>query len=128
MNHHFTYFCTWQLFSGVCSIFDVISELACVPLVFLGSLPRAQKVLETNVLVSLVGGLHHAAVRVSGEAVYRWLKFEGGTHRVQRIPEVGLSSRMQRIHTGTMAVIVLPQPSEVSTPQTLLNERHDHLQ
>ncbi|XP_042561583.1 peptide chain release factor 1, mitochondrial isoform X2 [Clupea harengus] len=59
------------------------------------------------------GGLHHAAVRVSGEAVYRWLKFEGGTHRVQRIPEVGLSSRMQRIHTGTMAVIVLPQPSEV---------------
>ncbi|KAL2087787.1 hypothetical protein ACEWY4_016615 [Coilia grayii] len=59
------------------------------------------------------GGLHHAAVRVSGEAVYRWLKFEGGTHRVQRIPEVGLSSRMQRIHTGTMMVIVLPQPREV---------------
>ncbi|XP_041936909.1 peptide chain release factor 1, mitochondrial [Alosa sapidissima] len=59
------------------------------------------------------GGLHHAAVKVSGEAVYRWLKFEGGTHRVQRIPEVGLSSRMQRIHTGTMMVIVLPQPNEV---------------
>ncbi|XP_063068187.1 peptide chain release factor 1, mitochondrial [Engraulis encrasicolus] len=59
------------------------------------------------------GGLHHAAVRVCGEAVYRWLKFEGGTHRVQRIPEVGLSSRMQRIHTGTMMVIVLAQPREV---------------
>ncbi|XP_051986664.1 peptide chain release factor 1, mitochondrial [Xyrauchen texanus] len=59
------------------------------------------------------GGLHHAAVRVSGDAVYRWLKFEGGTHRVQRIPEVGLSSRMQRIHTGTMTVIVLPQPDDV---------------
>lgn len=31
---------------------------------------------------------------------------------MQRIPEVGLSSRMQRIHTGTMTVIILPQPVE----------------
>ncbi|KAE8626133.1 hypothetical protein XENTR_v10006520 [Xenopus tropicalis] len=59
------------------------------------------------------GGLHHAAARISGEGVYKRLKYEGGTHRVQRIPEVGLSSRMQRIHTGTMTVIVLPQPDEV---------------
>ncbi|KAL1022245.1 hypothetical protein UPYG_G00024150 [Umbra pygmaea] len=58
------------------------------------------------------GGLHHAAVRIAGESVYRHLKHEGGTHRVQRIPEVGLSSRMQRIHTGTMTVIVLPEPNE----------------
>ncbi|XP_061634211.1 peptide chain release factor 1, mitochondrial isoform X1 [Phyllopteryx taeniolatus] len=60
------------------------------------------------------GGLHHAAVRLAGENVYRHLKHEGGTHRVQRIPEVGLSSRMQRIHTGTMTVIILPQPVEVA--------------
>ncbi|KAM8872345.1 peptide chain release factor 1, mitochondrial isoform 1-T1 [Synchiropus picturatus] len=60
------------------------------------------------------GGLHHAVVRIAGENVYRHLKHEGGTHRVQRIPEVGLSSRMQRIHTGTMTVIVLPQPTEVN--------------
>ncbi|XP_066562721.1 peptide chain release factor 1, mitochondrial isoform X3 [Amia ocellicauda] len=59
------------------------------------------------------GGLHHAAARISGQRVYRNLKYEGGTHRVQRIPETGLSSRMQRIHTGTMTVIVLPQPNEV---------------
>lgn len=59
------------------------------------------------------GGLHHAAVRIAGENVYRHLKHEGGTHRVQRIPEVGLSSRMQRIHTGTMTVIILPQPVEM---------------
>ncbi|XP_040281340.1 peptide chain release factor 1, mitochondrial isoform X3 [Bufo bufo] len=59
------------------------------------------------------GGLHHAAARVIGEGVYKRLKYEGGIHRVQRIPEVGLSSRMQRIHTGTMTVIVLPQPDEV---------------
>lgn len=59
------------------------------------------------------GGLHHAAARISGDSVYKHLKYEGGIHRVQRIPEVGLSSRMQRIHTGTMSVIVLPQPDEV---------------
>ncbi|XP_072116966.1 peptide chain release factor 1, mitochondrial isoform X2 [Mobula birostris] len=61
------------------------------------------------------GGLHHASACVSGENVYRFLKHEGGTHRVQRIPEVGLSSRMQRIHTGTMTVIVLPKIDEVGT-------------
>ncbi|XP_040304505.1 peptide chain release factor 1, mitochondrial isoform X4 [Herpailurus yagouaroundi] len=61
------------------------------------------------------GGLHHAAARISGDSVYKHLKYEGGIHRVQRIPEVGLSSRMQRIHTGTMSVIVLPQPDEVGT-------------
>ncbi|CAO2591679.1 Peptide chain release factor 1, mitochondrial [Lemmus lemmus] len=59
------------------------------------------------------GGLHHAAARISGDSVYKHLKYEGGIHRVQRIPEVGLSSRMQRIHTGTMSVIVLPQPDEI---------------
>ncbi|XP_053162840.1 peptide chain release factor 1, mitochondrial isoform X3 [Hemicordylus capensis] len=59
------------------------------------------------------GGLHHAAAHISGDHVYKHLKYEGGIHRVQRIPETGLSSRMQRIHTGTMSVIVLPQPEEV---------------
>ncbi|XP_063282035.1 peptide chain release factor 1, mitochondrial isoform X1 [Pelobates fuscus] len=66
-----------------------------------------------NYTPSEYGGLHHAAARISGQGVYKLLKYEGGTHRVQRIPEVGLSSRMQRIHTGTMTVIVLPQPAEV---------------
>ncbi|KPP61360.1 hypothetical protein Z043_120551, partial [Scleropages formosus] len=66
-----------------------------------------------NYTPSDYGGLHHAAVRISGEKVYRLLKHEGGTHRVQRIPQIGLSSRMQRIHTGTMTVIVLPQPNKI---------------
>lgn len=66
-----------------------------------------------HTLFACLGGLHHAAAHISGDDVYRHLKYEGGTHRVQRIPETGLSSRMQRIHTGTMSVIVLPQPEEV---------------
>ncbi|XP_032849796.2 peptide chain release factor 1, mitochondrial isoform X1 [Tyto alba] len=66
-----------------------------------------------NYMPAEIGGLHHAAAHISGDDAYRHLKYEGGTHRVQRIPETGLSSRMQRIHTGTMSVIVLPQPEEV---------------
>ncbi|XP_060688876.1 peptide chain release factor 1, mitochondrial isoform X1 [Hemiscyllium ocellatum] len=66
-----------------------------------------------NYTPSDYGGLHHASASISGESVYRFLKNEGGTHRVQRIPEMGLSSRMQRIHTGTMTVIVLPQADKV---------------
>ncbi|XP_061851243.1 peptide chain release factor 1, mitochondrial isoform X2 [Colius striatus] len=66
-----------------------------------------------NYMPAEIGGLHHAAAHISGDDVYRHLKYEGGTHRVQRIPETGMSSRMQRIHTGTMSVIVLPQPEEV---------------
>lgn len=66
-----------------------------------------------NYTTAEIGGLHHASACISGESVYKFLKYEAGTHRVQRIPEVGLSSRMQRIHTGTMTVIVLPRPDEV---------------
>ncbi|KAJ1114868.1 hypothetical protein NDU88_003098 [Pleurodeles waltl] len=66
-----------------------------------------------NYTTAEIGGLHHASACISGEGVYKFLKYEAGTHRVQRIPEVGLSSRMQRIHTGTMTVIVLPRPDEV---------------
>uniref|UniRef100_H0Y0H2 Prokaryotic-type class I peptide chain release factors domain-containing protein n=1 Tax=Otolemur garnettii TaxID=30611 RepID=H0Y0H2_OTOGA len=67
------------------------------------------------------GGPRHAAAQTSGDNVYKHLKYEGGIHRVQQIPEVGLSSRMQRIHTRTMSVIVLPQPDEVDVigPQDL---------
>ncbi|XP_041835115.1 peptide chain release factor 1, mitochondrial isoform X2 [Melanotaenia boesemani] len=40
-----------------------------------------------NYMPADYGGLHHAAVRIAGENVYKHLKHEGGTHRVQRIPE-----------------------------------------
>lgn len=83
----------------------------------LGLIDHSQSLLcsdtQSNDSWLSLGGLHHAAVRIAGDNVYMHLKHEGGTHRVQRIPEVGLSSRMQRIHTGTMSVIILPQPVEV---------------
>uniref|UniRef100_A0A8C4N4C6 Mitochondrial translational release factor 1 n=1 Tax=Eptatretus burgeri TaxID=7764 RepID=A0A8C4N4C6_EPTBU len=72
-----------------------------------------------------IGGLRHASARVSGHEAFRRLKFEGGTHRVQRIPQTGLSSRMQRIHTGTATVVVLPQPAEIDIKLDLRDLRID---
>lgn len=57
-----------------------------------------------------VGGLRHAAASIIGRNAYRRLKFEGGVHRVQRVPK---TERSGRIHTSTMTVAVMPQPSEV---------------
>ena len=54
---------------------------------------------------------------VSGEDVYRYLKYEAGVHRVQRVPATEKSGR---IHTSTVTVAVLPQPEEVQSEDTLI--------
>ncbi len=52
-----------------------------------------------------------AAASVSGGAVFGVLKHEIGVHRVQRVP---ITEGMGRVHTSTMSVVILPQPTEVS--------------
>jgi peptide chain release factor 1 len=56
-----------------------------------------------------IGGLKEAIVEVSGDGAYSRLKFEGGTHRVQRVPATESSGR---IHTSTATVVVLPEVEE----------------
>lgn len=56
------------------------------------------------------GGLRHASASVSGPNSYKRMKFEAGVHRVQRVPK---TEKQGRIHTSTMTVAVLPQPTEV---------------
>lgn len=56
-----------------------------------------------------LGGIKEAAVEIEGEDVFEKLQYEGGVHRVQRIPETEKSGR---IHTSTASVAVLPKPSE----------------
>ena len=46
---------------------------------------------------------------VKGDAPYAQLKFEGGVHRVQRIP---VTESQGRIHTSTVTVAVLPEAEE----------------
>ncbi|MBN3309312.1 RF1ML factor, partial [Amia calva] len=60
---------------------------------------------------SEIGGLRHATASVSGTHCYKRLKFEGGVHRVQRVPK---TEKQGRTHTSTMTVAVLPQPTEIN--------------
>ncbi len=55
------------------------------------------------------GGMKEVIIRVMGEAPYGQLKFEGGVHRVQRVP---VTESQGRIHTSTATVAVLPEAAE----------------
>jgi peptide chain release factor 1 len=57
-----------------------------------------------------IGGVKEAIVSIHGDGAYSRLKFEGGVHRVQRIPATESSGR---IHTSTATVIVMPEADEV---------------
>ncbi|KAH7936395.1 hypothetical protein HPB52_021841 [Rhipicephalus sanguineus] len=56
------------------------------------------------------GGVRHASLNIGGRDVGKFLKFESGVHRVQRVPA---TERSGRIHTSTMAVAVMPMPKQV---------------
>ncbi|HEY8168247.1 MAG TPA: peptide chain release factor 1, partial [Candidatus Limnocylindrales bacterium] len=57
-----------------------------------------------------IGGMREAIVEVRGDGAWSRLKFEGGVHRVQRVPETESGGR---IHTSTATVAVLPEADEV---------------
>jgi peptide chain release factor 1 len=57
-----------------------------------------------------IGGFREVIVQINGDGAYSRLKFEGGVHRVQRVPETESSGR---IHTSTVTVAVLPEADEV---------------
>lgn len=58
---------------------------------------------------SEVGGFKEVIFGVHGTDIYRQLKFEGGVHRVQRVP---ITESQGRIHTSTVTVAVLPEAEE----------------
>jgi peptide chain release factor 1 len=60
-----------------------------------------------------IGGIKEAIVQVHGDGAYSRLKFEGGVHRVQRIPATESSGR---IHTSTATVVVMPEAEEIDIP------------
>ncbi len=55
-------------------------------------------------------GYKEILCKISGEAAYTHLAFEGGTHRVQRVP---LTETQGRVHTSAATVAVLPEAEEV---------------
>lgn len=56
------------------------------------------------------GGITDVVFAVRGDGVWRRLKFEGGPHRVQRVPE---TESQGRVHTSSATVAVLPEADEV---------------
>ena len=59
---------------------------------------------------SELGGLKEVIFKVSGESVFRKLRYESGVHRVQRVPA---TEAQGRIHTSTATVAVLPEAEDV---------------
>ena len=57
-----------------------------------------------------LGGVKEVSLTVEGEGAYSRLKFEAGTHRVQRVPETESSGRIQ---TSAATVAVMPEAEEV---------------
>ena len=55
------------------------------------------------------GGFKEYQFVLSGEAVYRFMKYEGGTHRVQRVPK---TETQGRVHTSAITIAVLIEPDE----------------
>ena len=71
---------------------------------------RRWKVEVISASESSVGGLKEVTAIISGAKVYSQMKYEGGTHRVQRVPE---TETQGRVHTSAITVAVLPEADEV---------------
>ena len=56
------------------------------------------------------GGFKEVIARMSGQGVYAQLKFESGTHRVQRVPE---TESQGRVHTSACTVAIMPEVDEI---------------
>lgn len=71
---------------------------------------KGWKVEQLSSSESPAGGFKEICFLLSGTDVYRYMKYESGTHRVQRVPVTEASGR---IHTSAATVAVLPEAEEV---------------
>ncbi len=71
---------------------------------------KGWKVEIMNASPTDIGGFKEVIALVSGDRVYSRLKYESGTHRVQRVPE---TETQGRIHTSAVTVAVLPEADEI---------------
>ena len=71
---------------------------------------RGWKTEQLSSSASDAGGVKEVTFAVKGDGAYSVFKWEGGTHRVQRVPE---TESQGRIHTSTATVAVMPEAEEV---------------
>lgn len=70
---------------------------------------HGMKAEQISVNENEAGGMKEVIFRLSGDKPYGQMKFEGGVHRVQRVP---VTESQGRIHTSTVTVAVLPEAEE----------------
>jgi peptide chain release factor 1 len=81
---------------------------------------RGWKVEQMEFSPAERGGFKEIIIGIKGDGVWSALGYEGGTHRVQRVPE---TESQGRVHTSAATVAVLPEPEEVEInirPQDVL--------
>ena len=66
------------------------------------------KIMDSN--TTDIGGIKEASVLIKGKGAYSRLKYESGTHRVQRVPDTESAGR---VHTSAATVAVLPEVDDV---------------
>jgi len=71
---------------------------------------KGWKVEVMNSNPTALGGFKEVSFQLSGDRVYSLMKWEGGVHRVQRVPD---TEAQGRIHTSAVTVAVLPEAEEV---------------
>jgi len=71
---------------------------------------RGFQVRPLDVSESGMGGLKEVVFEVNGDGAYARLRYEGGTHRVQRVPK---TEAQGRIHTSAITVAVMPEAEEL---------------
>lgn len=80
------------------------------------------KIEVTNALLGDAGGFTQIEFMIKGEGAYSFLKYESGSHRVQRVPETEAQGRIQ---TSTATVLIMPEPDEVDDEMNMEDVRID---
>ena len=70
---------------------------------------RGWKVEIANLNQSELGGIKEVIAQITGDEAFKYLQFESGVHRVQRVPE---TEKAGRIHTSAATVAILPEAEE----------------
>ena len=83
---------------------------------------KGWKIEIVDSLACEAGGFTSISFTVSGEAVYSFLKYESGSHRVQRVPVTESSGR---IHTSTATVLVMAEADELEVDFNMEDVRID---
>ena len=71
---------------------------------------KGWKIEIMNTSPSEAGGFKEVVALIKGEQVYSRLKYEGGTHRVQRVPQ---TESQGRVHTSAITVAIMPEVDDV---------------